>query len=123
MADDIRLRELTSADIFPICGILRKVGIKEFKGAFINDDVTAKAKKGGNLESVGMSVMFDVGSIIISNLQSCEKEVYAFTASVSGKSVDELRKMRPADYLELVLAILRHPDIQDFFKVAFKSLS
>ena len=119
----IELRELTSQDIFPICGILKKVGIKEIKEAFSSPEIVELAQGGkSSIEKIGLNIALDLGGIIVSNLPQCEKELYAFVSSVSGKKVEELRGMSMADFLEIVVAIIKKPEFKDFFSVARRSL-
>ena len=117
------LRTLTSQDIFPICGILRKIGIKEIKGIFSSSEI-ADLVKGGkpDASAIGMSIAFDMAGLLISNLPACENEVYAFASSVSGIRKEELRAMPMADFLELVIAIIKKDEFRDFFSVAQRSL-
>ena len=117
------LRMLTSQDIFPVCGIIRKIGFKEIKEVFSNPELIELAKGGtASIESIGFGITLDLAGVLISNLPACEKELYAFVSSVSGRKVDELRAMSMADFLEIVVAIIRKDEFRDFFRVARRSL-
>ena len=116
------LRQLTSQDIFPICSLLKKVGLKEIRAAFNTSEIAELAKGGKSVEAIGLDIALDLGGVIISSLPSCEKELYAFVSSVSGMKPDDLRDMAMADFLELVIAIIRKDEFRDFFAVARRSL-
>lgn len=115
-------RKLTSADIFPVCGILKKIGIKEIKTAFKDNDISALMRGGKvDVEAVGMGVMMDIIGIVISNIPSCEKEIYTFVSSITGMKVEELKALKMAEFTDIVIQIIQLDDFKDFFKVAFKS--
>lgn len=120
-------RTLTSKDIFPICGILRKIGVKELRSAFSNvDGINPKDKK-IDLTAIGMDIFFDITGTIISNLPSCEREIYTFLSSVVRKddggemSVDELKEMPMGDFAQVIMDVVSKQEFKDFFKVALKS--
>ena len=120
----MELRTLTSKDIFPICGILKKIGIKEFKEAFNNSvELADTCKDKKNLDALlGVNTVFEIASIIISNIPSCEREIYTFVASVIKDDVGmkELMEMSMADFADIIADIISKQEFKDFFKVALK---
>ena len=95
--------------------ILTKIGFKEFKNSF--DPSVWKNKKIESEEAVGMSVVFDIGGTICSNLPKCEKEIFTFLSSLSGLKVKEIEELPLADFAELVIAVVQSDGFTDFFKV------
>ena len=77
------LRELTADDMFPMFQIISKIGIREFKSCFESDNVkklvaemtSGKASKDDLKATVGVTVAFDLASVVLSNLPNC-KDVY-----------------------------------------------
>lgn len=124
----MELRSLTSKDIFPICGILKKIGIREFRDIVNNTLELANNNAGKkNMDLVlGINTVFDISSIIISNLPSCEKEIYSFVASVvkddDVKGIKDLMEMPMADFTEIIIEIINKQEFKDFFKVALRFL-
>lgn len=120
-------RTLTSKDIFPICGILRKIGVKELRSAFSNADGINPKDKKIDLTAIGMDIFFDITGTIVSNLPSCEREIYTFLSSVVRKddggemSVDELKEMPMGDFAQVIMDVVSKQEFKDFFKVALKS--
>ena len=118
------LRNLRSEDIFPMSKIISKIGFGELKSAFESDQVKKLAKGGEGAEAVGMMVALDVGAIILSNLPSCETEIYSFLSGLTGAKVDELKKISLSDFAELIIAVVTKEDFKDFIGVVsrlFKS--
>lgn len=125
------LRTLTSKDIFPVCKILKKIGVKEFKSAFNNPELIASlsSKQMSNDELVlaaSLDTILDIVGIIITNLPACEKELYEFLMSVIKEDVKlpDLQEMPLPEFATLVKDVIGKDEFKDFFKVAlgfFKS--
>lgn len=112
-------RQLTSKDIFPMSKIISKIGIKEFKECFASDNVKALIKKGGkgNADAIGVSIMFDIASIIITNLPKCENEIFAFLASVTGLNVKDIEEASMGDFAEMIIMLVQKEEFKDFISV------
>lgn len=121
---EYELRRMTSADIFPLCTIIKKIGIDEVKKIINSPEIQTMVKKGNEADasSVGMSFMLDVASLIVGNLPKCENEIYKFLSSMTKLSEKELREISPAEFLEMVIRVIKHEDFKDFFKVASQLL-
>lgn len=120
------LRKMTSADIFPMCTIIKKIGIDEVKKIINSPElmslVSNSKGKDDRTTAIGMSFMLDIASLIVGNLPKCEADLYKFLASMAKTTEKELREISPADFLELVIAVMKHEDFKDFFKVASQFL-
>ena len=126
----MELRKLVSKDIFPMCGILKKIGIKELKGAINGTNIIelASDSKKVNPETITLDIILDVVGIIITNLPQCEKELYAFLESiivVDDEAKKTLRKdlenMPIDEFAQLIKDVISKEEFRDFFKVALKS--
>lgn len=122
-------RELCSKDIFPMFKLINKIGFKEFKDCFQSESVrtaAAKMKAGesGDVEAVGMTIVFDVAGIVIGNLPACEDDIYSMLASVSNLSKKDIEKLPMATFFEMIVDFIQKPEFADFFRVVsrlFKS--
>ena len=116
----MELRQLTSKDIFPMSKIISKIGIKEFKDCFGSDDVKAATRNKDNVDltTLGMNIMFDVGGVILTHLPDCEKDLYTFLADLSGASVQDLRNISMAEFMEMIVDLVQKEEFRDFFRVA-----
>ena len=123
---DFELRKMTSADIFPMCTIIKKIGIDEVKKIINSPElmslVSNSKGKDDRTTAIGMSFMLDIASLIVGNIPKIEADLYKFLASMSKMTEKELREISLADFLELVIAVLKHEDFKDFFKVASQLL-
>lgn len=109
--------------------IMGKIGINEFKSKMSPD--TLSQMIGGNKDEngvdttsvVGFSILLDVVDVLANNLPKCEKEIYAFLASVSNFSAKEIASLSPADFAKMIITLFQNEDFRDFFTVvlgAFK---
>ena len=122
-------RELCSKDIFPMFKLINKIGFKEFKECFQSEAVkTAAAKinagETGNVESVGMTIVFDIAGIVVGNLPSCEEDIYSILASVSNLNKKDIEKLPMTTFCEMIVDFIQKPEFADFFRVVsrlFKS--
>lgn len=123
----ITLRALTADDIFPVLGILSKVGIKELKQCFASEDVKSaisSMNKGDNQDSnvaaIGVSVAFDMAGILMQNLPKCKNEIYQFLSQLSGMSTNEIANMPMVDFTQLIIDVITKEEFKDFFKAVSK---
>lgn len=121
------LRDLTADDIFPMCQIISKIGVKEFKHCFESLDlknVIANAVSGEDkavdVTAVGMSVGFDIVGIILSNIASCKKDIYVLLSGLSGMTVKEISELPMLTFIEMVTAVVKKDEFKDFFQGAAK---
>ena len=120
------LRKLESKDIFPMFRIISKIGIDEFKKCFSNDEIKDLIASKGEVEFdklasiVGVSVGFDIASIIVTNIPKCENEIYDFLASISDLKRKELEKLPMNIFLEMIIDLIKKEEFKDFFGVVSK---
>ena len=118
------LRRLNASDIFMMSKILSSIGIKEFRKCFDSEKI-GELVKGTKTEDaaakVGVAVMFDIAGIVLDNLPSCEKYVYAFLANLSGLQADEIAALPMAEFAEMVVDVIKKEDFRDFMKVVSRS--
>lgn len=114
------LRRLTSKDIFPMCSIIKKIGLDEFKNCFQNPEISKLIQKGGEdvNASVGIAVTLDIVSVIVGNLPKCEKEIYSFLASLSGLKVSDLENMEMGEFFKMIKDVVTKEEFKDFFNQA-----
>ena len=120
------LRKMTSADIFPMCTIIKKIGIDEVKKIINSPElmslISNSKGKDDRTTAIGMSFMLDIASLIVGNIPKIEADLYKFLASMSKMTEKELREISLADFLELVIAVIKHEDFKDFFSRASQLL-
>lgn len=123
---EFELRRMTSADIFPLCTIIKKIGIDEVKKVINSPElmklISDTKGKENQIEKVTIELTLDIVSLVVGNLPKCENDLYKFLASMTKKSEKELREISPADFLDLVIAVIKHEDFADFFKRASQLL-
>ena len=127
----MELRKLVSRDIFPMGGILKKIGIKELKGAINGANIIELASENRkvNPETITLDIILDIAGIIIANLPQCEKELYAFLESIIVVDDETARKnprkdlenMPIDEFAQLIRDVISKEEFKDFFRVALKS--
>ncbi len=111
MKNNFSIRNLCSDDIFPMCDIIGKCGISEFKNCFV------KPVEGENSYNKGVNMVFDMTGVICKNISSCKCELYTFLSDLSGTSEKEIATLEPAEFVCLIKAVLNKKEFKDFFTV------
>lgn len=136
------MRSLKSTDIFPMVGILNKIGFSEIKDMLTPEKIKdlMKAMKNQDQDEdvdkedkedkedldfstiLGFNLIFEVATIIFANLMKCKDDLYNLLSDISERPVKELEEIPPAEFLELIIEVLQKPEFGDFFKVVSKLL-
>lgn len=122
------LRALTSKDIFPMTRLISKFGIEEFKKCFDPKAIQGMVAENGEVKGdqlaslVGFNIVFDIAAIVMGNLSRCENELYSFLVSISNLTREELEKMSPAEFMQLIIDVIQKEEFKDFFGVVSKLL-
>ena len=111
------LRKFKDGDLFPLLQILKKIGIREYKDAFV------QVASGKSLESVGMDVAFDMAEVLIGNLPKAEAEIYALYADMSGIPAEEIKEMEFGTLPMMIVDSFKEVKNTGFFKVLAKLLA
>ena len=122
------LRDLTADDMFPMFQIISKIGIKEFKSCFESENVkklvaemtSGKASKDELKATVGVTVAFDMASVILSNLPNCKDAIYQLLAQLSGMTTKEVGKLPMPVFMEMIIDVIKKKEFADFFQAAVK---
>jgi hypothetical protein len=118
------LRGLKADDMFPMFGILSKIGLKDIKESITPDGLKEAMSSFNNQEGdadnnttyLGFSIMMDFLEIIMKNLPSCQKDIYSFLASLSGMTVQEIGNLDVGTFTEMIIAVIKKDEFKDFFK-------
>lgn len=126
---EFELRTLKSDDLFPMFGILSKIGFKDLKEIITPDkikDMKSMISQNDDDENtdattmLGVSVVMEVVSIIMKNLPSCKNEIYTFLSGLSGMTVKEIAELDMVTFTEMIVAVVQKQEFKDFFKVVSK---
>lgn len=112
------LRKFKDGDLFPMLQILKKIGIKDCKEAFIQ---VASGEK--NLKQIGMMAGFDLADIMIGNLAKAENEIYELYSCLSGIPVEDMKEMEFGTLPMMIYDSFHEAKNTSFFKVLSKLLS
>ena len=114
-------RTLNATDTFLMFKILGKIGINEFAECFgkenVNRLLTGNAGVQNFAQAVGIQVVFEMVNVIMNNLPKCEVEIYTMLANTSNLSVEEIKKLDFATFMEMVIDFVKKPEFKDFIKV------
>lgn len=111
------LRRLQDGDLIPLLGLLRKMGLKEYKNTII------AAANGADAKEIGVNAVLDIGDLLISHLEGDAGEaIYEFWSKLSGLSVDEIKGMEFGTLPLMIYDTLSEVKDSSFFKVLAKSL-
>ena len=112
------LRKLKDRDLFMLLKILKKIGIKDCKEAFIQ---VASGEK--TLKQIGIMASFDIADILIGNLAKVEEETYEMWSDISGIPVEEMKDMEFGTLPLMIMDTFSEARNTSFFRVLSKFLS
>ena len=126
------LRSLQGADIFPMSAIIKKIGVKEFKNAFQDEEIKGLVQSINNgdmskdaaANQAGMTVILNIVDVVLGNLPRAEKDIYKVLANLSGMKPDEVAALPMATFTAMVIDVIQKDEFKDFIKVVsrlFKS--
>lgn len=118
------LKKLCADNVFTFCTILNRIGFKELKGCFQNEEIKAimSEKDEGKIEKIGLSVMMDIASIVLSNLDNCKENIYKLLSDLSGMKRDEIAALDMNIFIDMIFDVFKKEEFKDFFKVVSKLL-
>lgn len=125
---EYELRELKSQDMFPMFGILSKIGfsdlkemmtpdrMEQFGSMFKNDE--SEQESNTDMETLfGMNMILEVVQIIMKNLPSCESDIYKFLSGLSGMTEKEIKNLDMVTFTDMIVTLIQKQEFKDFFKV------
>lgn len=114
---EYKMRGLGPDDIFMMATIINDIGVDEIKHCFVKPMQEAQVGENGDgfMERVGIRVMGEMLSLIVSSVPKCRDSLYLFLESVYGLGERELRLVKPAVFVKLVKGVIQHEDMADFF--------
>lgn len=123
-------RRLNAEDVFLMFNVISKIGVKEIKEAFEDEDViktiSNMASKNGAengkdaLYTVGVSVIVSVADIVLKNIGKCKNDLYALLGQVSNMEARKIAELDAVVFIEMVIDFFKKPEFPDFFKVVSK---
>lgn len=129
------LRNLEADDLFIVINIINKIGIKEFKACFESEEVKsavlnmskktddsadAETDDSADVVSIGVSVAFDIATILLANIGKCKNDIYALLAHLSGMKEKEIAKLPVKTFTSMVVDLVQKEEFADFFQDAVK---
>lgn len=122
------LRRLNTSDAFKFVRVIAKIGLSNFKRCFQNTELSnmingltdEEKQDESTILNIGFMAVLDAVDVIAENLPKCENELYSFLAGVAGMKECEVRDLAPADFLELLIEVIKKPEFADFIKVALR---
>jgi hypothetical protein len=111
------LRKLKDGDLIPLLTLFRKLGLKEFKDAFM------QMAEGRSVNEVGKVVFLEIADIMISKLEGqTGEDIYNFYSDLSGIPVDEIKQKEFGTLPLMIYDSFDEMKNTAFFKVLFKLL-
>ncbi|WP_338749784.1 hypothetical protein [Bacillus sp. FJAT-52991] len=102
------MNRLTTVDAFTFLGVIKKVGLARAVSAFTS--FNNSKGNGGNEAMIGAALA------LFLNLQDAQAELFSFFAKVLGVKTEEVEAMPPVALVEIIKAVIEHPDLKTFTK-------
>ena len=129
MAKAYTLRTLTADDMFPMFGIVSKIGIREIKDCFspattraLMNSIKASGENEVSFDTVGLMIGMDIMGIIMARLPDCRDDLYQLLSQLSGMSKKEIGALPPATFAEMIIDVVKKEEFRDFFGAVSKLL-
>ena len=130
MAKAYTLRTLTADDMFPMFGIVSKIGIREIKDCFspattralMNSIKASGDEQAVSFDTVGLMIGMDIMGIIMARLPDCRDDLYQLLSQLSGMSKKEIGALPPATFAEMIIDVVKKEEFRDFFGAVSKLL-
>lgn len=120
-AKNYTFRTLNATDIAPMCKIISKIGIDEFKKVFDSDsvmDAIRDAKGQANIKDVvGLQVFLEIANIVLAHIPDCETEIFTLLANVSGLKVNDIKALDLSSFTRMVIDFAKKEELKDFIGV------
>lgn len=111
------LRKLKDGDLYPLLQLFRRLGLKEFKDAFM------QMAEGRSVNEVGKIVFLEIADIMIGKLgEQTGEDIYNFYSEMSGIPVGEIKQMEFGTLPLMIYDSFTEVKNTAFFKVLFKLL-
>ena len=119
------LRKLSSKDVFIFSTILKMIGYAELKECFNSAEVKKLIAKmpgasAGAIDEIGLSIMLDISTVVISNLASVEESIYQLLSNLSGKTTAEIADLDAEVFMAMLVDVFKQDGFRNFFKVVSK---
>ena len=114
------LRELIAEDMFPMVGIIDKIGAEKIFDCFSDPEIVAAATSGEKVEKIGVGVAMKIAKIVISNMQNIKDDLYTLLSQVSGLTRQEIAKLPMNTFIHMIVDVVKQVNFRDFFPDASK---
>lgn len=119
------LRKLSSKDVFIFSTILKQIGYAELKECFHSAEVKKLIAKmpgasAGAIDEIGLSIVLDISTVVISNLASAEESIYQLLSNLSGKTKTEIANLDAEVFMAMIVDVFKQDGFRNFFKVVSK---
>lgn len=117
------MRKLITRDVFKMARIIHKANAKEEIKQIFQKVADAK-DSGADVETMQREAGMEVIAFIIDACgnEDVEKAIYDLIAGIAEKDADAIKNQSLDATIELLKAIAKENDIQNFFSVAVKSV-
>ena len=109
------MRKAKNSDLWAILKILSKILPDELQKAFVQ--VVSGEK---TMKEIGISVVLDIGTMIVRNMYKAQEEVDEFCSAIIGVSVEELNEMEFGTTPMIIMDFYEEAKKTTFFKVLSK---
>lgn len=116
------LRDLKSKDVAPMCNIIRKIGLKEFKSCFTSEEINAMVEGNFDVNRIGFSVAVSVAGVIFDHISDCEADIFKFLSELSGMTTEDIAELDMVVFAEMIIDVFKKEQFKDFMKVVSRLL-
>ena len=117
-------RPLVGTDIFLMTSIVGKIGVRNIMNSLETPEAKAARESGDpeQIERLGQFVFFGVIDVLLERLEYCEDSICKLLSKLYGMTVNDIKALGAAEYLDMLLAVVQDENFVDFFKQAYASV-
>lgn len=122
------VRTLVGDDIFVMTSIIGKIGLRNLMACANTLEVHEVLENGENLdedtlkEKIGNLIIYGIIDVILVNLEKCSGDIGKLMARLYGMTDKEVHELQAADYLDMLIDVVKSENFSDFFNRAYESV-
>lgn len=121
------VRTLKGDDIFVMTSIIGKIGVRNVMACMNTMEVQEVLKSGENLdedslkEKIGSLIIYGILDVILVNMEKCSNDINRLMARLYDMAEKDMKDIEAADYLDMLIDVVKSENFADFFKRACES--
>ena len=121
------VRTLKGTDIYLMTSIIGKIGVRNVMACMNTMEVHEAMQEGENVdddamkEKIGTLIFYGIIDVVLEKMEKCEGTINKLIARLYGLTEKDMQELEAADYLDMLIDVVKSDNFADFFKRAYES--